>query len=431
MIKEQKTIDEKQEQYVMRSYSEEIQLEIDDVYGCPGHCPGCALSSLERKSFEPDMQFEILENSIKKLIEYVPTLKNLKKLNLTYGIADHFLMSNEYLAKTYNLGADLIEKTGLKNEYNGVFFTASMIGKHEIIMEKIKALHEESLKRGVPVYVIAVLDPKQLLHKKFAEIYKKNIVEANRLLKKVDLSINLSEEAIDKISPQELYDFALMNNFDEVTINWTPTHDNMEFVYFDQNKMADWLIEFDRLISKEDDLATSYRPVMIKTINNLMCQSSDYYEDTLKETLNMQLRETLSKSIQIDDKGNLFPKYEAIGDIAHTPRLGIKPWGNVMEENTINDMLDSGLIQAERFITKQFLSEPCMNCEYNKFCANSGFHIYNYVIKGSKEFKHRVQENLIQNNCFHSGKKLFKHYFDMLKIEDEEKGSENNTNNTK
>lgn len=411
-------INDRQEQYVMRSYSTEIQLEIDDVYGCPGHCPGCALSTLERKSFEPDMKFELIERSIQKLIEYVPTLSNLKKINLTYGIADHFLMSDEYLAKTYHLGADLIEKTGLKNEYNGVFFTASMIGRHEIIMKKIKALHNESLKRGVPVYVIAVLDPKQLLHKKFAEIYRKNIVEANKLLKKVDLSINLSEEAIDKISPQELYDFALMNNFDEVTINWTPTHDNMEFVYFDQKKMASWLIEFDRLISKEEKLATSYRPVIIKTINNLMCQSSDYVEDTLKETLDMQLRETLSKSLQIDDKGNLFPKYEAIGDIAHTPRLGIKPWGNVMEDKSIAQMLDTGLVQAEKFITKQFLSDPCMNCEYNKFCANSGFHIYNYVIKGNKNLRDRIQSNILNNDCFHTGKLLFKHYFEILKKED-------------
>lgn len=408
-------INDRQEQYVMRSYSTEIQLEIDDVYGCPGHCPGCALSTLERKSFEPDMKFELIERSIQKLIEYVPTLSNLKKINLTYGIADHFLMSDEYLAKTYHLGADLIEKTGLKNEYNGVFFTASMIGRHEIIMKKIKALHNESLKRGVPVYVIAVLDPKQLLHKKFAEIYRKNIVEANKLLKKVDLSINLSEEAIDKISPQELYDFALMNNFDEVTINWTPTHDNMEFVYFDQKKMASWLIEFDRLISKEEKLATSYRPVIIKTINNLMCQSSDYVEDTLKETLDMQLRETLSKSLQIDDKGNLFPKYEAIGDIAHTPRLGIKPWGNVMEDKSIAQMLDTGLVQAEKFITKQFLSDPCMNCEYNKFCANSGFHIYNYVIKGNKNLRNRIQSNILNNDCFHTGKLLFEYYFNILK----------------
>ncbi len=417
MIRE-KTLEERQEQYIMRSYSEEIQLEIDDVYGCPGHCPGCALSSLERKSFEPDMKFEIIEKSIEKLTDYIITLKNLKKLNLTYGIADHFLMSNEYLAKTYHLGADLIEKTGLKNEYNGVFFTASMIGKHDIIMDKIKALHAESLKRNVPVYVIAVLDPKQLLHKKFAEIYKKNIVEANKLLKKVDLSINLSEEAIDKISPKELYDFALMNNFDEVTINWTPTHDNMEFVYFDQRKLANWLIEFDNLISVDDKLATSYRPVMIKTINNLMCSSSDIYEDTLKETLGMQLKETLSKSLQIDDKGNLFPKYEAIGDIAHTPRLGIKPWGNVTEDKSINEMLETGLVQAEKFITKQFLSEPCMSCKYSKFCANSGFHIYNYVIKGNKTLRDRVQENLLNNDCFHSGKILFKHYFDMLEKED-------------
>ena len=405
---------DKQEQYLSFQYSEEIQLEIDDVYGCPGHCPGCALSSIERKSFTPDMDISILEQSIEKLLQYIPTLKNLKKINLTYGIADHFLMSDEYLSHTYNLGADLIEKTGLKNDYNGVFFTASMIGKTEVILNKVRNLYNESLKRGVPVYVIAVLDPKQLLHKKFAEIYKKNIIETNKLIKKVDLSINLSEEAINKISPKELYDFALMNNFDEVTINWTPTDDNMEFVYFDQKKLANWLIEFDNLIAEKDDIATSYRPVIIKTINNLMCKSEDGYELSLTESIKEQLLETVSKSIQIDDKGNLFPKYEAIGDIAHTPRLGIKPWGNVSDNLSITKMLNKGLIQSENFIVKQFLNDPCMSCEYNKFCANSGFHIYNYVIKGNKLLREKIQENLINNDCYHAGKQLFKHYFKIL-----------------
>ena len=65
----------------MSVYSNEIQIEIDDVYGCPGHCPGCALSSLEKKGTDPDMDFNVLKLSIEKLIPYVKSLKNLEKLN--------------------------------------------------------------------------------------------------------------------------------------------------------------------------------------------------------------------------------------------------------------------------------------------------------------------------------------------------------------
>lgn len=396
-------------QYEIRSYSNEIQIEIDDVYACPGHCPGCVLSSIERKASMPDMREETLLNSINKLIEYVPSLSHIEKINLTYGIGDHFLMSNEYLAKIYHLGADLIEKTNLKNKYNGVFLTASLIGKHELIMEKIKALHQESLIRNVPVYVIAVLDPKHLYHKKFADVYKKNIIEANKILNKVDLSINLSEEAIDNISPQELYDFALINNFDEVTINWVPTQDNIEYVYFNQEKLADWLISFDKLLSKDDLLSTSYRPVIMKTINNLMCKTANE-KNNLNDDIKMHLPEITKKSIHIDEKGNVFPKYEAIGDVSHTPRLGIKEWGNVNSEESLKSIIDKGLLETEKFVLKQFYREPCLSCDYNNFCANSGFHVYNYVLNKNLLFKNKVKKTISEENCYHTAKKLFKHY---------------------
>lgn len=396
--------------YINKPYSNELQLEIDDVYACPGHCPGCVLSTLERKSNKPDMSFEILSTSIKKLIDYIPTLSNLEKVNLTYGIADHFLMSNEYLEKTYHLGADLIEKTGFKNEYNGVFFTASMIGKHELIMKKVKFLHDISLKRGVRFYVIAVLDPKNLYHKSFAQTYAKNIVETHKLIGKVDLSINLSEEAIDKISPQELYDFAVLNEFDEVTINWTPTEDNIKYVYFNQDKLAQWLIDFDTLLSQNEKLTTSYRPVIKKTINNLMCNRQDNLDYNLKNDISMNLSELVKKSIQIDDKGNIFPKYEAIGDISHTPRLGIPAWGNIMEDKTIDNIINHGLKNTEKFIIKQFTKDPCLSCEFNSFCANSGFHIYNYVLNKFAD-KEMINKNIKDLDCYHIAKKLFQHYY--------------------
>ena len=72
----------------------------------------------------------------------------------------------------------------------------------------------------------------------------------------------MSEEAIDKITPLELYQFAKMNKFDEVTINWTPTNDNLKFVYFNQKKLSNWLIEFDKLIAEDEEMGTSYRPVI-------------------------------------------------------------------------------------------------------------------------------------------------------------------------
>ena len=395
------------------SYSNEIQIEIDDVYGCPGHCPGCALSSLEKRSNTPDMDFETLKLSIEKLIPYVNSLSNLEKLNLTYGIADHFLMSNEYLEKTYLLGADLIEKTGMNNGYNGVFFSASMIGKHENIMKKVEYLHNVSQKRGVPFYIIAVLDPKNLYKKNFSDVYKNNIVKTNELIGKVDLSINLSEEAIDNISPKEIYDFTLNNHFDELTINWIPTNDNINFVYFEQSKLSKWLMELDKIIEEDGEkIGTSYRTVMLRTINSIMCSSDNNLESDFNQEIKMKLHELVGKSIQISDKGDIFPKYEAIGDIPHSPRLGIEAWGNIHENKSIEEIIKNGLNKTEKFILKQFIKEPCLSCEYNKFCSNSGFHIYNYILGKNLNIRDKVKENIKNRNCYHVGKEMFSYYYD-------------------
>lgn len=397
----------------MSLYSNEIQIEIDDVYGCPGHCPGCALSSLEKKSYEPDMDFDILKLSIEKLIPYVRSLENLEKLNLTYGIADHFLMKNEYLEKTYHLGADLLEKTGMNNGKNGIFFSASMIGKHNHIMQKVEYLHNVSQKRGVPFYIIAVLDPKNLYRKNFSDIYKNNIIKTHELTGRVDLSINLSEEAINNISPQEIYDFTIDNHFNELTINWIPTNDNIDYVYFDQNKLAKWLIDLDQIIEKNGEkIDTSYRTVILRTINSIMCNSDSNLENDFRTEIKMKLKELVSKSIQISDTGDIFPKYEAIGDIPHSPRLGVEAWGNIKENKSIKDIVSAGINKTEKFILKQFVKNPCITCEYNKFCSNSGFHIYNHVLNKNLLIRDKVNQNIKNLECYHLGKKMFSYYYE-------------------
>lgn len=402
-------------------YSNEIQIEIDDVYGCPGHCPGCVLSTIERKSSTPDMQITTMQNSIDKLIEYVGTLKNLEKINLTYGIADHFLMSDEYLEKTYLMGASLIKSANLSNPYNGIFYTASMIGKNEILLPRIQKLADLSKSHGVPVYIIAVLDPKHLYHKKFSEVYSRNIIEANKIVNKIDLSINLSEEAITTISPEELFDFAQINQFDEVTINWTPTFDNLQYTFFNQDMLYDWLVKFDSIISKHKSMETSYRPVILKTINNLKCSEPEQ-QLTFKENIEMNLPELVFKSIQINETGDIFPKYEAIGDIAHNPRLGFKPIGNVNSAKSIQDMFSSELVSVEKNVLKQFKSQTCATCDYNKYCANSGFHIYSHILneaaKTNLNIKQQITNNIKVNECPHIAKKIFQYYERLATIED-------------
>jgi len=233
------------------------------------------------------------------------------------------------------------------------------------------------------------------------------------LIGRVDLSINLSEEAINLITPEELYQFALSNHFDEVTINWTPTFDNLPFVYMNQEKLTKWLLLFDSLIAKDNKLGTSYRPVMMRTINNLKCKSPEQ-SFSFQDNLENNLSELIYKSIQIDEKGNIFPKYEAIGDISHTPRLGFEAIGNMYDDIEIIDMFNKNINKTRQTITKLFTKEPCNSCEYNLYCANSGFHIYNHVLNAASpkdvNIEMKVKDNIKNLGCPHLAKSMFKHY---------------------
>lgn len=405
----------------MTRLSNEIQIEIDDVYGCPGHCPGCVLSSIERKNILPDMDTNVLKTSISKLIDYIPTLEGLEKINLTYGIADHFLMTEEYLNFTYHEGAKLIKAANLTDKKSGIFYSASMIGKHDKIMSKVNFLYEISKKEGVPVYVLAVLDPKNLYRNNFSKTYTDNIIKTNELLGRVDLSINLSIEAINMISPEDLYEFAKLNKFDEVTINWVPTKDNIKHSYIEQETLSKWLIRFDDLIASDELIGTSYRPVMLRTINNINC--FDYEnERSLIDCIDSNLDELVNKSIQIDHLGNLFPKFEAIGDIGHNPRIGIKQSGNILEKNSIKEMLHNNRNNTKKFIIETLSNKTCINCNLNKYCAISGFHAYNHILNNIEEpiMKSNIKRQSSINKCFHVGKKMLEHYMNIANNQDPE-----------
>lgn len=403
--------------FQIKSYSNELQIQINDVYSCPGHCPGCSLSTLERKSVSADMPITTLINAIEKIKAYVVQFNNLEKINITYGIADHFLMDNEYLESTFHLAADLIKHANLSNPHNGVFYSVSMIGKHDKIMEKVHFLHNLSKERDVPVYFNAVLDPKNLYHKTFSKTYSKNIIKTNELIGILDLSINLSDEAISFLSPQELFSFAMENKFDKVNINWTPTYDNLEFSYVEHDKFTNWLIDFDKLVSATD-MEISYRPSMMKIINSIQCQnfgSGDNHD--FQQTLDNFIKETMFKTFQIDEKGNLFCHFEGIGDVSHSPRLGFKPLGNVNSDTPIMDMINNNINKTKLVVTKEFVTEPCASCEYNIYCANTGFHIYNNILKNAvktrPEFKKKIEENISQHQCPHIAKTMFKYYEDI------------------
>ena len=388
-------------------YARELQIQIDDVYACPGNCAGCILVADERRTRTPDMSERLLRLSMDRLDAYIPTLDNLEYINLTYGIGDHLRMDQDYLKLLHSLGADLLEKHGYDDPKNAVFFTTSLIGKADILLPRLEELAHHD--RRVQFYRIAVLDPAKLYNKNFGAVYEGNILRAKELFGKVDLAINLSAEAIERITPQELHDFAAENEFDEVTINWTPTKANIAHTAPCIDDLADWLIAFNRAVVSAERIGSSFAPVLRRSIDAVMCQADDDLP-TLQQAVNDVLPETIRKSIEIDHLGNLLPKLEAVGDITHGDRFGLPTLGNI-NKGEIADLLGTAMSPLKARVMGIHSSSPaCVDCPHLAVCAVTGFHVQTHIL-GPRAGR--------ETGCPHVAAKLIDHFMDEAVIADE------------
>lgn len=381
--------------------AEEIQIELDDVYACPGKCPGCVLTSEERKANEPDMSPEVRKRVWAELVDYIPTLDGLKRMNVTYGIADHFLMPTEYLVEIYKEAVATFRSVKLSG---AVFMTTSLIGKSVTIREKIDALSAYSTS-DVALWPIVVLDPAKMLHNSFGETYLDNIAYAKEHFGVVDLAINLSEEAVKLMGAEALVSFAKKNGFREVTINWTPTPDNITKTYSKawMCDLVQWLQTFASLAQAEK-IECSYVPVIQRAYEAWRCaMDAERAEDGLSFMPIMEslMPETLKKSLQFDHHGCVMPKLEAIGDVMHGERTELPAWGAVGKGVPLKDLVERGLHLTKAKIAKIMTSSAaCRGCEFNALCATTGFHVYTHVIQASTQ-------KIDGNDCPHVAKYLW------------------------
>lgn len=389
-------------------HNNELQIQIDDVYACLGQCPGCMLSVVERKVREPDMSFDTLEKVIQRLRDYVLELDySLDRINITYGLADHMLMDDDYIVKIHDMASEIIKLANpTEKHYSSVFFSTSLVGKPRVLSERLKNIRSK-INNEIQLIPVVVFDPGLFSSLKFGPEYKKLIIEAKEIFGKIDLSINISNDTIEKYDANNLYSFAIDNEFDEVTINWIPTDDNLKYTSRDLNEIANFLIDFDKLIQSENKVICSYRPVLMRTIDATMCFANEDW--SILKSVNSLIPNTFPRSFQIDEKGNLLPKFEAIGDIIQSDRFGFKTFGN-LHDSSISEILSTALPQVQKNIFKSYYSyKECSTCDVSPICAGTGFHVINNVYKNSEYQTFGV------DGCPHIAKKMIKYYYDEVK----------------
>lgn len=363
----------------------ELQIQIDDVYACLGQCAGCILSSSERKGSTPDMSPAILDLTIARLIEHAASLAPLKRVNLTFGIADHLQMSDEYLIELHRKGAQVVRAGRPTDpEHSGVFFTTSLIGKPAEIIGRLQHLRDNT-DRDVPLLPLVVLDPRLMKASKFGPMWREMVIAAREMFGEIDLSINLSDEAVAAMPPEELIAFADANAFNEVTVNWTPTLLNAHHTLNDIDATRNWLVGFDEIARHKAYIGTSFRPVIQRTVDSIMCRAGADIP-SMRETVQHILPETVAKSIEIDHLGNLLPKLEAVGDNAHSERFGLRSMGH-LSEGSIGSLIERFMPGMVRSVVAEHSKGACASCPVSALCAGTGFHVATHVLRatGHKE----------------------------------------------
>lgn len=357
----------------------ELQIQIDDVHACHGMCPGCILVASERKVIRPDMRDETMNLAIERLREYAASLPRLNRVNVTFGIGDHLIMPEDYVRRIHELGASVIRDADpADRQHSAVFFTTSLIGKPNEVVEKLMNCKSDKTS-DVPLLPIVVLDPRLLHAVKFGPFYKDMIAKVKDIYGKVDLTINLSDEAVSDMGPNEFVEFAVSNGFDEVTVNWTPTVGNAASTCADLPATLDWLLGFDDLMQSNPGITSSFHPVLMGAIDAAMCASDGGSLPSLITTISGVVPETIRKSIQIDNLGNLLPKFEAIGDITHSARFGLKPIGH-LKNGPISDQVEGAIPGLQRRIVAAHRHRQCMACPVSGICAATGFHVLTHVV---------------------------------------------------
>lgn len=320
----------------MKSLSHQIAIET--TTRCGGDCAGCALTSMER--MDPSgLQKEVFTRQLNLAIEQIKkTGRPIDAISIFFGQGDHFLMSE---AELVDMAKAVGEAWPDEWKARTVFFiTASAVTKQELLKIRAKALRVEGIKNRCNWFVQVVFDPKKFLSsKKFAKTYLENIQFLKNEFTMAELTVNLSGEVPDTMSPAEFHAWVLEHQFKHVEMNWVAREALRDMWVKDTEKTWAWLMEWTRLAWMERRYEINYMPWTLKRFNGQL---------TLDE-----------EATYITGDAVLLPAQ--VGPIANVTPL----------VDRLTKDLDTSKMMREK--TKTFATRmPCATCDRNKMCAESG-----------------------------------------------------------
>lgn len=390
---------------------EHILIEIVDSVACTGTCAGCTIPADLRKDSERQAMPEfVLDKVVAAIKRYVATMPADSRVRLVFSLGDHFLYDDAVLSSIYDKASGIMAGPGrdddafpdvYKNE--AIMMTFSLIGRYQHLVERME-FHAKRTADGVLLLPAIVLDPKKLTNPALREDYVKSISKANELFKMQLLVVNLSDEVVAEVTPEALLQFAAENKMSAMDVVWNLSPTNLPNAY-DQciDDISNWLIAFDKAYVQQDAVEEAHAKTVIDLIRAADVMRAQQDDWLTSPQFMAHLDSIVHKAIRIDMQGNVYPRFEGVGDVPQNGDAGYKPIGNVLTE-PLGKILDRGAAAMHRSIARDMSMQPCAGCDEAHVCALTAFHIYTRTLREAGRTEAFTRE------CPHVAKPLIKHW---------------------
>lgn len=327
-----------------------IQILLETITKCAGNCSGCALSSTERMdtAFDFENFYQKTQQLKAQLVQ--ENVHEIESLTVFLGQGDHFMMKNDEIEPFVKACAQMIPDS-LKMK-TVVFITASAIGKHEQIRQKMDLFYDYSVAYGLPFFIQVVFDPKKMnLNDKFANIYIQNILYFKEKCGMTEVTVNMGEDLYEHMTPSDFHQWIKTYQFKHIEMNWVTNKMTLPMWKKSYLKMYEWLKNWLEIYSAEPVYEINFLPFLARHLKLKTKPLMKVSEDIIH---------SLKNNTYIDYMGHHF--VSQLGLISN-----LTPFG----ERLGNMSMDAEQ-QSKHIIRTLSRRASCAECEYKSVCAVSG-----------------------------------------------------------
>lgn len=344
-----------------------LRITIETMTGCLGGCDGCVFT-IEERHDRLTMTNDIMNKSKEVTAAWVKNHqkkgRDLFPLFFTCVQADHLLIPEDQVD---DLSQWMLDSTaGVPASYE---FTTSLVGKPERVRSMLNRFYDSAKSRGIYIMPAPVYSPTMAANPKFGEAYIGNFEYAKRLFGGLALAFNFGQDILSRMSAQEYHNLVISLGVSLAEPALTPTVNTADSASFNWPEYVEWLKQGWDTWSQASLRYDLFYAVQLSGVIRMMdgVESVEMLE---------RIEIDLMSRPYIDKDGNGFFTQSGFTGVA-VPlfhRTGFSSFANV------NDGPELFIKKAEqdakrlaKIIYRQFFAKaPCIECQFNKVCANSG-----------------------------------------------------------